>query len=107
VGEHIRFDKDYPDEFRMVNYDGTTMQGPGDGNSEIMENGFIFLDPANPKVHEYVLSIYEEMLTNYDFDGFHIDYVRYPNGNLDILTSNGYSEYAMEEFKKRYGYAET
>ena len=104
VGEHIRFDKNYPQDFRMVNYDGSTIQGPADGNSEIMENGFIFLDPANPKVHEYVLSIYKELLTNYEFDGFHIDYVRYPNGNLDINTSNGYSDYAMKEFKKRYGY---
>ncbi len=105
VGEHIRFDKNYPQDFRMVNYDGSTMQGPGDGNSEIVENGFIFLDPANPKVHTYVLSIYKELLTNYAFDGFHIDYVRYPNGNLDIQTSNGYSEYAMNEFKEMYGYS--
>ena len=106
VGERKCFDKDYPEEFRMVNYDGSTMQGPGDGNSEIVENGFIFLDPANPKVHQYVLSIYEELLTNYEFDGFHIDYVRYPNGNLDIKTSNGYSNYAMTEFKKLNGFNE-
>lgn len=104
VGENVSFDKNYPDYFRMVNYDYSTTQGDGTNNHEVVENGFIFLDPANPKVQKYVLSIYQELLTNYDLDGLHIDYVRYPNGNLNIETSNGYSNYAMTEFKKKYGY---
>lgn len=100
VGENISFDKNYPDYFRMVNYDGSTVQGPGGYNTEVPENGFIFLDPAHPDTHKYILSIYEEMLTNYDFDGLNIDYIRYPHGNTKLETSNGYSNYAMEEFKK-------
>ncbi len=105
VGESIKFDKNYPDDFRMINYNGSTIQGPNDGNSEIVENGFIFLDPAHPKVQNYILSIYKELIENYNLDGFHIDYVRYPHGNLNLETSNGYSLYAMNEFKKRYGYS--
>lgn len=102
VGEDIKYDKDYPDYFRMVNYDGSTIQGPGGYNTEVPENGFIFLDPAHPETHQYILSIYEEMLSKYDFDGLNIDYIRYPHGNYDLATSNGYSQYAMNEFKKIY-----
>ncbi|MFN3927914.1 MAG: family 10 glycosylhydrolase [Pseudanabaenaceae cyanobacterium] len=37
-----------------------------------------FLDPANPEVEEYLLRLYREIVTNYDIDGLHIDYIRYP-----------------------------
>lgn len=99
VGESVRhWKKWYKDSWHMVNYDNTFVQGEGDGNAELVENGFIFLDPANPECLEYILSIYKEMFDRYDFDGINIDYVRYPHGNLRLETSNGYSEYAIKEF---------
>lgn len=106
VGEKSSQWKDrYPDSWHMVNYNGTFVQGKGDGNSELVENDFVFLDPANPECHQYVLSIYKELLTKYDFDGINVDYIRYPHGNYQLSTSNGYSDYAMNEFKKIYNLA--
>lgn len=102
VGENKKDWKSwYDDSWHMVNYDGSTFQGPGDGNAELVENGFIFLDPANPECHAYILSIYEEMLSRYNFDGIHIDYIRYPHGNYKLETSNGYTKYAINEFMNK------
>lgn len=38
-----------------------------------------FLAPGNPRVKEYLMKIIEEIVTDYDFDGLHLDYVRYPH----------------------------
>lgn len=46
--------------------------------SPIAPEGKMFLDPANPEVQEYLLRLYREMVTTYDLDGLHIDYIRYP-----------------------------
>lgn len=96
VGERSKhWKKWYKDSWHMVNYDGSVVQGNNDHN---LENDFIWLDPANPECLEYILSIYKELLTKYDFDGINVDYVRYPYGNAEIWSSNGYSQYAINEF---------
>lgn len=38
-----------------------------------------FLDPANPETDDYLISIVEEIVTGYDVDGIHFDYIRYPD----------------------------
>lgn len=38
-----------------------------------------FLDPGNPRTDDYLLSIVEEIVTKYDVDGIHMDYIRYPD----------------------------
>lgn len=101
VGENSSYWKPwYKDSWHMINYNHLNYQGAGDGNAELLENGFIFLDPANPECLDYILKIYEEMLTKYSFSGINIDYVRYPHGNLNLETTNGYTQYAVEEFLK-------
>ncbi|MEO0095602.1 MAG: family 10 glycosylhydrolase [candidate division WOR-3 bacterium] len=37
-----------------------------------------YLAPAHPSVRIYLLKIIEEVLNKYDFDGIHLDYIRYP-----------------------------
>lgn len=37
-----------------------------------------FLDPANPEVQNYLISLYKEIITRYDVDGIQLDYIRYP-----------------------------
>lgn len=51
-----------------------------------------FLSPANPDVRNYLIRIIEEILTEYKFDGIHIDYVRYPNRDFvyDISLRKGF-----------------
>ncbi|MDD3624671.1 MAG: family 10 glycosylhydrolase [Proteiniphilum sp.] len=38
-----------------------------------------FLDPGNPRTDDYLLSIVKEIVTGYDVDGIHFDYIRYPD----------------------------
>ena len=38
-----------------------------------------FLDPGNPQTDDYLLSIVNEIVKNYDVDGVHFDYIRYPD----------------------------
>lgn len=69
-------------------------------------NGY-FLDPANPQVHEHLLGIISEIITNYKPAGINLDYIRYPQ-TIDPSFSNydkmnwGYTPFAREEFKAIY-----
>lgn len=47
-----------------------------------------FLDPGNPKTDDYLLSIVEEVVANYDVDGIHFDYIRYPD-NRGLFPDDG------------------
>ena len=38
-----------------------------------------FLDPGNPRTDDYLVSIVQEIVTGYDVDGIHFDYIRYPD----------------------------
>lgn len=42
-----------------------------------------WLNPGLPEVREYLRSIVREMVSNYDIDGIHYDYIRYPGSNFD------------------------
>jgi len=43
----------------------------------------LWLDPGLPEVREYISDWIEEMVKNYDIDGVHLDYTRYPGKNFD------------------------
>ena len=38
-----------------------------------------FLDPGNPRTDDYLVSLVMEVVENYDVDGIHFDYIRYPD----------------------------
>jgi len=49
-----------------------------------MRNGkkvvwYSFINPANPEVKDYLTNVFVEVAKNYDIDGIHYDYVRYPH----------------------------
>lgn len=41
--------------------------------------GMAWLEPALPEVQNYLLNVFLDIVTNYDVDGLHLDYVRYPS----------------------------
>lgn len=73
--------------------------------ASISEHNGYFLDPANPEVQTYLLTLIEEIITRYKPDGINLDYIRYPQSisakfaGYD-LSNWGYTEYARNEFKK-------
>lgn len=72
------------------------------GNSTVSNEygDAFFLNPALPEVKEFLLDTYEYILTNYDIDGFQLDYVRYPENSTENF---GYDEYTKSLFISEYG----
>ncbi|MDD3789052.1 MAG: family 10 glycosylhydrolase [Petrimonas sp.] len=55
--------------------------------------GAWFLDPGNPRTDDYLLSIVKEIVNNYDVDGVHFDYIRYPDRAKDFTDLSSYRKY--------------
>ncbi|MEI6444436.1 MAG: family 10 glycosylhydrolase [Nostocales cyanobacterium ELA583] len=62
-----------------------------------------FLDPANPQVREYLIKLYTEIVTNYQVDGIHLDYIRYPFQDPFVGRTYGYGKAARAQFKQQTG----
>lgn len=68
-----------------------------------VETGHFFLDPANPQVQTFLLTLIDEIVTRYPVDGFQLDYIRYPSSlpveHPDyVSTTWGYSDLARQRF---------
>ncbi len=62
-----------------------------------------FFDPANPQVREYLIKLYEEIVTRYQVDGLQLDYIRYPFQDPRANRSYGYGKAARTQFKQKWG----
>lgn len=76
--------------------------------ASLSEHNGYFLDPANPEVHKYLLTLLQEIIDKYNPDGINLDYIRYPQSISAKfagyeLTNWGYTQYARDEFKGIYG----
>lgn len=58
---------------------------------EDISNGVksFWFDPGLPEVREYISDLIAEAVENYDIDGVHLDYIRYPGKNFDDDFSFG------------------
>ena len=56
-----------------------------------------FLNPVLPEVQEFALRFIREIVTNYDFDAYALDYCRLPDYQSD------FSEASKEAFEKYIG----
>nr|WP_297429543.1 family 10 glycosylhydrolase [uncultured Actinotalea sp.] len=68
-----------------------------------MEPGYYFVDPAVPEARAYVLALLEEVMTGYDVDGLHLDYIRYPVSQPWETAGYSYSEYTRAAFAAEHG----
>lgn len=48
-----------------------------DPKSKKSESFYVILNPCLPEVRGYLTSVFEEIVTHYDVDGLHLDYVRF------------------------------
>ncbi|MCS6814410.1 MAG: family 10 glycosylhydrolase, partial [Cyanobacteria bacterium] len=62
-----------------------------------------FLDPANPEVRNYLLSLFKEIVTRYPVDGLQLDYIRYPFQNPARNLTYGYGQASRRIFKEQTG----
>ncbi len=62
-----------------------------------------FFDPANPEVRQYLLRLYEEIVTQYKVDGLQLDYIRYPFQDPSANRTYGYGKAARAQFQQLTG----
>lgn len=62
-------------------------------------DGQYYLDPGLPGSAEYVSSICKEIVSNYDVDGIHLDYIRYPERADGFSDGATYSKYGKKQNK--------
>lgn len=68
--------------------------------------GYIFMDPANPEVKEFLIRLYDDILTKFPkLKGLNLDYIRYPISIYEDGTDTGYTEICMREFAEKQGIA--
>jgi uncharacterized lipoprotein YddW (UPF0748 family) len=73
-----------------------------DGNALPSNQHEYWLDPSNPKARQLVLSILDEIVSNYQVDGIQLDYIRYPfqtNGNY-----MGFNQESRQKFEVETGH---
>ncbi len=81
LGHHVP--KEYIEKLRAAGRLQVDVDGePGD-----------WLNPAHPENFKMELDSILEVVRNYDIDGFHFDYIRYPN------SRNDFSEYSHKKFE--------
>ena len=75
-----------------------------DGNNweDTMYGRMFFLNPARPECREWIIGLYEVLVTNYDVDGVQLDYVRYPEKTKD--KDYGWDEYTINAFIAEKGF---
>jgi uncharacterized lipoprotein YddW (UPF0748 family) len=78
-----------------------TMHGKDWGNKANDGVASGFLDPGVPEVAIYTHRVFMNLVRNYDVDGLHLDYVRYPGATW------GYSAAAIELYKLQTGVTRT
>jgi uncharacterized lipoprotein YddW (UPF0748 family) len=62
-----------------------------------------FFDPANPQLRQYLLKLFEEIVTNYQVDGLQLDYIRYPFQDPGAGRTYGYGKAARTQFQQLTG----
>ena len=48
-----------------------------------------FMNPEHPQTADYLATLCEEIVSNYDVDGIHLDYIRYPEEWPQVRSRNG------------------
>ncbi len=67
------------------------------------EPGYYFVDAAMPEPRAYVRDVLQEILTNYEVDGLHLDYIRYPVSTPWETAAYSYSDYSRQAFQDEHG----
>ena len=53
-----------------------------------------FLNPGHPETKEYLMKLVNEVITRYDVDGVHFDYLRYPENAPHFSDNKEFRQYA-------------
>lgn len=83
----------HPDHILNKHPDWLTRSSSGATQS----SGEYWADPAHPGVQQHIFEVAMDIISRYDADGFHFDYVRYPSPDW------GYNPVSVARFNERFG----
>lgn len=69
-----------------------------DFKGKTQKDANIFSDPGIPGVSEHTVNVIKDIVENYDVDGLHMDYVRYPESKF---CDWGYTPASLERFNRQ------
>ena len=64
-------------------------------------------DPGSPDVQEYLMSIVRELVSSYEIDGIHWDYIRYTQTDAGYPADLSYTKSSLRRFQDITGYSGT
>ena len=59
------------------------------GKRQELQSFYVSLNPCLPEVRDYIVDVFQEIVTEYDVDGLHMDYIRFPNEPPAIPRGSG------------------
>lgn len=65
---------------------------PPDDNYKLVGDTW-YLDPGHPKTTKLITSLVKEIVSRYDVDGIHFDYIRYPSNTRKFPDDDTYKKY--------------
>ena len=77
-----------------------------DGGPATIGGKFV-MDPGSPHVQEYLVSIVQELVTNYEIDGINLDYIRYTQVDAGYPADEDYASSSLVRFRTLYWYSGT
>ncbi len=77
------------------------------GGGPAKVDGKYMLDPGSPDVQDYLVSIVQELVTNYDIDGINLDYIRYTQTDAGYPSDTGYAGSSLARFHDWTGRTDT
>ena len=77
------------------------------GGGPAKVDGHYVFDTGAPEVQEYLISIVREIVSNYEVDGIHLDYIRHTVHNAGYPARTWYTQSGLERFKAITGYVGT
>ena len=66
--------------------------------------GFYTLDPGSPDVQQYLTSIVQELVTNYEIDGVNLDFIRYVQTDAGYPSNATYNSSTLARFQQLTGF---
>ena len=61
-----------------------------------------YLDPGLPGSADYLTAVCQEIVSNYDVDGIHFDYIRYPENAESFSDAASYKKYGKGQSKRQW-----
>jgi len=65
-------------------------------NRQVLNDHYMWLSPTNPNVQDYLLKVCKELIRDYDIDGLHLDYCRFP------ASTYSFDDFSLRLFKQRF-----